>query len=87
LTVSPSGVFPSALMSSRRPWTDEELRLLGNLVDRNVSLPVMALKLGRSVAAIESKAAQQGIALTRIKRAYRRRAGAPPVHVSPRGIG
>jgi hypothetical protein len=30
----------------------------------------MALKLGRSVAAIEAKAAQQDIALTRIKRGY-----------------
>jgi hypothetical protein len=63
-------------MSSRRPWIEEELRLLKELVGRNVSLPVMALKLGRSVAAIEAKAAQQHIALTRIKRAYHHR---PPV--------
>lgn len=82
MTVSPSGVFASALMSSRRPWTDDQLKLLKELADRNVSLPVMALKLGRSVAAIESKAAQRGIALTRIKRAYSRRAGVP-TDVSP----
>jgi len=87
MTVSPSGVFVSALMSSRTPWTDEELRLLTERVGRNVSLPVMALKLGRSVAAIESKAAQQGITLTRIKRAYRRRASALPADVSPRRTG
>ena len=62
-------------MSSRTPWTDDELRLLKELVSRNVSLPVMALKLGRSVAAIESKAAQQGIALMRKKRGYRRKGG------------
>ena len=64
--------------SSRRPWTEGELRLLEELVGRNVSLPVMALKLGRSVAAIEAKAAQQDIALTRIKRAYHQRAIAQP---------
>jgi hypothetical protein len=57
-------------MSSRRPWTEGELSLLKELVGRNVSLPVMALKLGRSVAAIEAKAAQQDIAISRTKRAY-----------------
>jgi PAS domain S-box-containing protein len=59
-------------MSSRTPWTVEEVRLLKELAGRNVSLNVMALKIGRSVAAIESKAAQQRITVTRIKRAYRR---------------
>ena len=57
-------------MSSRRPWSEGELGLLKELVGRNVSLPVMALKLGRSVAAIEAKAAQQEIALARSKRGY-----------------
>lgn len=65
-------------MSSRRPWNEGELKLLKELVGRNVSLPVMALKLGRSVAAIEAKAAQQHIALKRIKRAYHQRATAHP---------
>jgi hypothetical protein len=65
-------------MSSRRPWNEEELKLLNELVGRNVSLPVMALKLGRSVAAIEAKAAQQDIALIRTKRAYRQRAAVQP---------
>jgi len=57
-------------MSSRRPWSEGELGLLKELVGRNVSLPVMALKLGRSVAAIEAKAAQQDIALAPSKRGY-----------------
>jgi len=61
-------------MRSRAPWTDADLRLLKELVTRNVSLHVIALKLGRSVAAIDSKAGQQGIALQRMKRAYRARA-------------
>jgi len=60
-------------MSSRRPWSEGELGLLKELVGRNVSLPVMALKLGRSVAAIEAKAAQQDIALAPSKRGYRPR--------------
>jgi hypothetical protein len=65
-------------MSSRRPWTEGELSLLKELVGRNVSLPVMALKLGRSVAAIEAKAAQQDIAISRTKRAYNQGGTAQP---------
>jgi hypothetical protein len=60
-------------MGSRTPWTNEEVKLLADLVSRHASLNVIALKIGRSVAAIEAKAAQQGIAITRVKRAYRRR--------------
>jgi hypothetical protein len=67
-------------MSSRTPWTNEEVTLLMELVSRHTSLNVMALKIGRSVAAIESKAAQQGIALERVKRAYHRRAGTANTH-------
>jgi hypothetical protein len=75
------GGLGRVLMSSRRPWTEQELQLLKELVGRNLSLPVMALKLGRSVAAIESKAAQQHIALTRVKRSYHHRATAQPADV------
>lgn len=71
-------------MSSRIPWTDEELRLLKDLVSRNVSLHVMALKLGRSVAAIEAKASSQGIALPGIKRAYSRKGRDLPADASRR---
>jgi hypothetical protein len=65
-------------MSSRRPWSEGELSLLKELVGRNVSLPVMALKLGRSVAAIEAKAAQQNIAISRTKRPYDQGTNAEP---------
>jgi hypothetical protein len=73
-------------MSSRRPWSEGELGLLKELVGRNVSLPVMALKLGRSVAAIEAKAAQQDIALAPSKRGYRSRT-APTAGRSASGSG
>lgn len=63
-------------MSRRTPWTNEEVKLLSELVEKRTSLNVMALKIGRSVAAIEAKAAQQGIALERAKRAYHRKAPA-----------
>jgi len=69
-------------MSSRKPWSNDELVLLKELVDRHVSLPVMALKLGRSIAAIEAKAAQQHIALSRVKRAYQPRVAAQPTDTS-----
>jgi hypothetical protein len=77
LTVSPGGVLPSALMSSRRPWTNEELSQLEHLAKANLSLQVIALKLGRSAAAVDAKAAQLRIALRRMKRRYQRKATNP----------
>ena len=74
-------------MSSRRPWNEGELGLLRELVGRNVSLPVMALKLGRSVAAIEAKAAQQNIALTRVKGSYHHGDTTHPADRSATGTG
>ena len=62
-------------MSSRRPWTNEELSQLEHLAKANLSLQVIALKLGRSAAAVDAKAAQLKIAMRRMKRCYRR--GAP----------
>jgi len=74
-------------MSSRTPWTGEELRQLKELAASNVSLNVISLKLGRSVAAVESKASQQCIQLRRMKRAYHRRAAPPQVEESRRRTG
>ena len=68
-----NGVYAVQAMKSRMPWTNEEIGLLSDLVGKRASINVMALKIGRSVAAIESKAAQQGIALSRTKKSYRRR--------------
>ena len=77
MTVSPSGALPNALMSSRRPWTHEELSRLEYLAKRNLSLQVIALKLGRSAAGVDAKAAQLKIALRRMKRRYQRSATKP----------
>lgn len=60
-------------MKSRTPWSSEELRQLEDLARRNYSLQVIALKLGRSAAAVDAKAAQLKIALRRTKRAYTRK--------------
>jgi hypothetical protein len=60
-------------MRSRTPWTAEELIQLEELAKRNFSLQVIALKLGRSAAAVDAKAAQLKIALKRMKRSYRRK--------------
>jgi hypothetical protein len=63
------GVF----MRSRTPWSSEELVQLEELAMRNYSLQVIALKLGRSAAAVDAKAAQLKIALRRMKRRYTRK--------------
>ena len=73
LTASPTGVSADELVKSRTPWTTEELMLLEDLAKRNTSLQVIALKLGRSAAAVESKAAQLKIEIRRMKRRYTRK--------------
>lgn len=70
------------MTSSRTPWTREELALLAELAKRNVSLQIIALKLGRSGAAVDAKAAQQKIALRRMKRRYKRKTPAKSRQVS-----
>lgn len=60
-------------MRSRTPWSSEELVKLKELANRNYSLQVIALKLGRSAAAVDAKAAQLKIALRRMKRTYTRK--------------
>lgn len=60
-------------MRSRTPWSSEELVQLEELAKRNYSLQVIALKLGRSAAAVDAKAVQLKIALRRMKRSYTRK--------------
>lgn len=66
------------MVRSRTPWSVEELRRLDDLARQNFSLRVIALKLGRSVAAVDAKAAQVKIALRRMKRPYRRKDESAP---------
>lgn len=49
------------MRAARAPWTEEELALLGELSVRKVSVQVIALKLGRTTAAVMAKASQQSI--------------------------
>ncbi|MFN2601626.1 MAG: hypothetical protein ABR582_02590 [Gemmatimonadaceae bacterium] len=68
-------------MRSRTPWSSEELLQLEELARRNYSLQVIALKLGRSAAAVDAKATQLKIAMRRMKRNYTRK----PHGESPKG--
>jgi hypothetical protein len=71
-------------MRSRTPWSSEELFQLEELANRNYSVQVIALKLGRSAAAVDAKAAQLKIALRRMKRRYTRKtpSKSTPAHES-----
>ena len=61
------------MVRSRTPWSVEELRRLEELARQDFSLRVIALKLGRSMAAVDAKAAQMKIAMRRMKRRYQRK--------------
>lgn len=49
--------------NSRKPWTEENVRQLEELAKQDTPTPVMGVKLGRTVAAVYSKASQEGISL------------------------
>lgn len=60
-------------MRSRTPWSVEELSQLEDLAKRKYSLQIIALKLGRSAAAVQSKARELKISMRTMKRSYMRR--------------
>ncbi len=74
----PAEISRSSIVRSRTLWSVEELTRLDDLAKQNFSLRVIALKLGRSVAAVDAKAAQVKIALRRMKRPYRRKGESAP---------
>lgn len=47
--------------SADRPWTLEAVRELAELAREGVSVPVISLKLKRSVASIHAKLAELGL--------------------------
>lgn len=49
-------------------WTDEELRRLRQLAEQGISAPEAAVRLHRSTGAVQQKAIEIGIALTRVDR-------------------
>ena len=66
-----------SLMTIRIAWTSEELVLLQRLARANFSLQIIALTLGRSVAAVEDKAVKHQILIRWTKRLDQR----TPIHV------
>lgn len=48
---------------SGRPWTPDDTRALRKLAGENTPTRVMALKLGRSPTAVQSKAVDLGVSL------------------------
>ncbi len=58
----------------RREWTPQEIRQLRELARGNTPTRVIGLKLGRTEAAIESKASEEGISLKPVNQSpYNRR--------------
>lgn len=51
------------LPNHRQPWSDADLTKLEKLADQNTPTRVAALKLGRTAAAIQQKASEEGISL------------------------
>ncbi len=63
---------------SGKPWTPDELNKLQDLARKDTPTRIVALKLGRTTAAVISRAAAEGIPLQRVgNRPYNRQAKKP----------
>jgi len=49
--------------NARKPWTDKEVAQLEKLAEQDTPTPVIGLRLGRSTAAVYTKASQEDISL------------------------
>ena len=49
--------------NTRKPWTPADVQLLKQLAKENTPTRVIGLKLGRTEAAVQSKASELGISL------------------------
>jgi len=49
--------------NSGKPWTTQEVKQLQKLADQNTPTRVIGLKIGRTEAAISTKASQESISL------------------------
>ena len=66
--------MPKSTRNSGSNWTPTEIRELGKLARQNTPTRVIGLKLGRTPAAIYTRAAQEGISLSLPNRSpYERR--------------
>jgi hypothetical protein len=55
--------MPKSTRNTGKPWTPAEVKSMQGLVKENTPTRVIGLKLGRTEAAIYSKASQEGISL------------------------
>jgi hypothetical protein len=55
--------MPKYNRNSGKPWQPSEIGMLRNLAGQNTPTRVIGLKLGRTEAAVRTKASQQGISL------------------------
>ena len=56
--------MPKYIRNSGKPWTDNEIKQLKKLAAQNTPTRVIGLKLGRTEAAIRTKASEQNISLS-----------------------
>jgi predicted transcriptional regulator len=56
--------MPHSVRNQQKPWTPSDVAELRAFVDEEMSLREIARELGRTVAAVRAKAAQEDIPLT-----------------------
>jgi hypothetical protein len=56
--------MPKSTRNTGKPWTSQEIKQLKELAKGNTPTRVIGLKLGRTEAAIYSKASQEGVSLS-----------------------
>jgi len=54
---------PKSDRNSGKPWTQQEVRQLRQLANGNTPTRVIGLKLGRTEAAVYTKASEKGVSL------------------------
>lgn len=55
--------MPKYTRNSGKQWTGVEVKSMAGLADKNTPTRVIGLKLGRTEAAVRTKASQEGISL------------------------
>lgn len=55
--------LPKYIRNTGKEWTDEDVEQLRKLAKQDTPTPVIGLKLGRTVAAVYSRASEEGISL------------------------
>jgi len=55
--------MPKYTRNSGKPWTPSDIRHLNQLAQQNTPTRVIGLKLGRTPAAVQTRASEEGISL------------------------